>query len=184
MTMITSGLRARVTVEVKGEKARLVMEGEASITVDRRRGTDRLELEGRIVGREPLTNGNPADPLDHLHAELDRGMNLTLSGCADRHEERGEGRMAAGYRWLAALGKHPAGDRGLYFWMAPRGSDAMPPHLPGSASARLPRPVHQQIARESRWVIGRNRGEFETQREAWQAAADAVGRWLAEGGEP
>jgi hypothetical protein len=114
-----------------------------------------------------------ADRIASVNAELDRGPWDCLLVLADLAEERGEGELAAGYRWLARERKHPhrrfirEDGTMAWIWIISLSSPLLNPWN------GLPR---------STWkALGGSGVEYCTVSLAFHAAAVAIGRWLAQG---
>jgi hypothetical protein len=111
---------------------------------------------------------------EQVLAGLDHCQWDHLQVVADAAEDLGDGRSAAGWRWLAKHRLWPLERRGVWGWCAPNG---LPRTLPRSATlppevlARLPRPQSEYRGGPFKW--------FATASDALEAMAAAVGEWLA-----
>lgn len=120
------------------------------------------------------------ETLSRLEYGLDNDTRLTTLSLADRCEELGLARLAAGYRWLAERGKFPQlSGIGLWRW-GPDDGDNWRDYERGSSL--LPRKAYEHL--KDSWGIRPN-GWNHAASAAMREAAEAVGLWLeqtAEGG--
>lgn len=114
------------------------------------------------------------ETLRALEYALDTHTRLLTAQLADRREELGHVRLAAGYRWLAERGKLPHFTAlGFWSWLPVRDFGDW-----RKGSFLLPDGAYKLLPQE--WNTFSPNGWNHSASAAMRAAAEAVGRWLEE----